>query len=73
MVVALTHFGYIKRMPIDTYRSQKRGGKGISGISTREEDFVKQIFTTSTHDTVLFFSKDMKFQKQVELLKELRL
>ena len=52
MVVALTHFGYIKRMPIDTYRSQKRGGKGISGISTREEDFVKQIFTTSTHDTV---------------------
>ena len=39
-VVALTHFGYIKRMPIDTYRSQKRGGKGITGIATREEDFV---------------------------------
>ena len=50
MVVALTHFGYIKRMPIDTYRSQRRGGKGITGISTREEDFVKQIFTTSTHE-----------------------
>ena len=55
-VIALTHFGYIKRMPIDTYRIQKRGGKGITGIATREEDFVKQIFTASTHDTVLFFS-----------------
>ena len=55
-VITLTHFGYIKRMPIDTYKSQKRGGKGITGISTREEDFVKQIFTASTHDTVLFFS-----------------
>ena len=55
-VIALTHFGYIKRMPIDTYKSQKRGGKGITGISTREEDFVKQIFIASTHDTILFFS-----------------
>ena len=55
-VVALTHFGYVKRMPIDTYKSQKRGGKGITGIATREEDFVKQIFTASTHDTILFFS-----------------
>ncbi len=63
MVVALTHFGYIKRMPIDTYRSQRRGGKGISGISTREEDFVKQIFTTSTHDTVLFFSNKGKLYR----------
>ena len=50
-------------MPIDTYRSQKRGGKGISGISTREEDFVKQIFTTSTHDTVLFFSNKGKLYR----------
>lgn len=55
-VVALTHFGYIKRMPIDTYRSQRRGGKGVTGIATREEDFVKEIFTASTHDTILFFS-----------------
>ena len=55
-VVALTHFGYIKRMPVDTYKSQRRGGKGITGIATREEDFVKQIFTASTHDTILFFS-----------------
>ena len=63
MVVALTHFGYIKRMPIDTYRSQKRGGKGITGISTREEDFVKQIFTASTHDTILFFSNKGKLYR----------
>ena len=62
-VVALTHFGYIKRMPIDTYRSQKRGGKGITGIATREEDFVKQIFTASTHDTILFFSNKGKLYR----------
>ena len=62
-VVALTHFGYIKRMPIDTYKSQKRGGKGITGISTREEDFVKQIFTASTHDTILFFSNKGKLYR----------
>ena len=55
-VIALTHFGYIKRMPLDTYRSQRRGGKGITGMATREEDFVKKIFTASTHDTILFFS-----------------
>lgn len=62
-VVALTHFGYVKRMPVDTYKSQKRGGKGITGISTREEDFVKQIFTASTHDTILFFSNKGKLYK----------
>ena len=62
-VVALTHFGYIKRMPIDTYKSQKRGGKGITGIATREEDFVKQIFTASTHDTILFFSNKGKLYR----------
>ena len=59
-VVALTHLGYIKRMPIDTYKSQKRGGKGITGIATREEDFVKELFTASTHDTILFFSNKGK-------------
>ena len=63
MVVALTHFGYIKRMPIDTYKSQKRGGKGITGIATREEDFVKQIFTASTHDVILFFTNKGKVYK----------
>ena len=62
-VVALTHFGYIKRMPIDTYKSQRRGGKGITGLATREEDFVKQIFTASTHDTILFFSNKGKLYK----------
>ena len=62
-VIALTHFGYIKRMPVDTYKSQKRGGKGITGISTREEDFVKEIFTASTHDTILFFSNKGKLYK----------
>ena len=62
-VIALTHFGYIKRMPIDTYRSQKRGGKGIVGITTKEDDFVKEIFTASTHDTVLFFSNKGKLYR----------
>ncbi len=62
-VVALTHFGYIKRVPVDTYKSQKRGGKGITGIATREEDFVKEIFTASTHDTILFFSNKGKLYR----------
>ena len=62
-VVALTHYGYIKRMPIDTYRSQKRGGKGITGMATRENDFVKEIFIASTHDTILFFSNKGKLYK----------
>ena len=62
-VVTLTHFGYIKRLPIDTYKSQRRGGKGISGMTTREEDFVKQIFTMSTHDTILFFSNKGKLYR----------
>ena len=63
VVIALTHFGYIKRMPIDTYKSQRRGGKGITGIATREGDFVKQIFTSSTHDLILFFSNKGKMYK----------
>ncbi len=58
IVVALTHFGYIKRMPLDTYRSQRRGGKGIIGISTRENDFVANIFTATTHRTFLFFTSN---------------
>ena len=62
-VVALTHFGYIKRMPIDTYKSQRRGGKGITGMTTKEDDFVKQIFTASTHDTILFFSNKGKLYR----------
>ena len=62
-VIALTHYGYIKRMPVDTYKSQRRGGKGITGIATREDDFVKEIFTASTHDTILFFSNKGKMYR----------
>jgi DNA gyrase subunit A len=56
VVINLTHLGYIKRMPEDTYKTQKRGGRGISGITTRDEDFVEDLFTTSTHDNLLFFT-----------------
>ena len=59
-VVALTHFGYIKRVPIDTYKTQRRGGRGITGIQTREEDFVEQLFITSTHDMIMFFTNKGK-------------
>ncbi len=62
-VISLTHYGYIKRMPVDTYKSQKRGGKGITGMTTREDDFVKQIFTASTHDTILFFTNKGKMYR----------
>ena len=55
-VITLTHFGYIKRLPVDTYKSQKRGGRGITGLSTREEDFVLRLFITSTHNYIHFFT-----------------
>lgn len=55
-VVTVSHKGYIKRVPLATYRAQRRGGKGRSGMSTRDEDFVTQLFVTSTHTPVLFFS-----------------
>ncbi|SKC88851.1 DNA gyrase subunit A [Maledivibacter halophilus] len=54
--ITLTHMGYIKRVPATTYKSQKRGGKGIAGLSTREEDFVETIFITSTHNYLMFFT-----------------
>ncbi len=56
MVVTVTHDGYIKRNPVDLYRSQRRGGKGIKGIKTVEEDFVSHLYLASTHDTFLFFT-----------------
>lgn len=56
VVITLTHTGYTKRVPVDTYKSQHRGGRGISGLATREEDFVEHIFTASTHDHILFFT-----------------
>ena len=52
----LTHYGYIKRLPANTYRSQRRGGKGISAMTTREEDFVDTLFVASSHDFILFFT-----------------
>lgn len=64
-IIALTSQGYIKRMPVDTYKSQNRGGKGIIGITTKENDFVKEIFTASTHDTVLFFTSKGKLYKMM--------
>ena len=62
-IITLTHFGYIKRMPVYTYKSQRRGGKGIAGLTTREDDFVKQIFNASTHDIILFFTNKGKLYK----------
>lgn len=56
VVVTLTHRGYVKRTPLSTYKSQKRGGKGITGLQTRDEDFVQDIFVTSTHKSILFFT-----------------
>lgn len=55
-VLTLTHFGYIKRQPTSAYHSQRRGGRGISGMSRREEDFVEELFVCSTHDYVMFFT-----------------
>ncbi len=55
-VMTLTHFGYIKRQPLDAYRTQKRGGKGVSGLTRRDEDFVEQLFVCSSHDYVAFFT-----------------
>ena len=56
MVVTLTHYGYVKRLPKATYRAQKRGGKGVVGATTREEDFVEQMYVVNTHDTLMFFT-----------------
>ena len=55
-VVTLSHKGYIKRVPLDTYREQRRGGKGVSGASTKDEDFIETLFVAATHDTMLFFT-----------------
>ena len=55
-VITLTHLGYIKRQPADTYKTQRRGGRGISGMSQRDEDFVEELFLCSTHDYILFFT-----------------
>ncbi len=61
--ITLTHLGYIKRVPVDTYKSQRRGGKGVTGITTRENDFVKNLIMTSTHDYLMFFTNTGKAHK----------
>ena len=63
IVVMLTHQGYIKRLPISTYRSQKRGGKGVSGMGTKENDFVQHIFITKSHNYIMFFTNKGKVYK----------
>lgn len=63
IVITLTHKGYIKRLPSSTYRTQKRGGRGIQGMGTNEDDFVEHLVSTSTHDTVLFFTNKGKVYK----------
>ncbi len=66
MVVTLTHKGYVKRVPLSTYRAQRRGGKGRSGMATREEDFVSRIFVANTHTPMLFFtSRGMAHSRKV--------
>ncbi|MEC5425050.1 DNA gyrase subunit A [Virgibacillus sp. C22-A2] len=60
IVITLTHQGYIKRLPSSTYRTQKRGGRGIQGMGTNEDDFVEHLVSTSTHDTILFFTNKGK-------------
>ena len=54
-MVTVSHAGYVKRVPLSTYRAQRRGGKGRSGMQTRDEDFVSRLFVASTHTPVLFF------------------
>ncbi len=59
----MTHFGYVKRQALDTYKSQRRGGRGISGMSTREEDFAENIFVANTHDFLMFFTNKARMHK----------
>jgi DNA gyrase subunit A len=63
VVVTMSHFGYIKRLSVDTYRAQKRGGRGVTGMQTKQDDFVEQMYISSTHDTILFFSNKGKMYK----------
>lgn len=56
IVITLTHGSYIKRLPVDTYRNQKRGGRGVAGMGTKEEDFVEHLFVTTTHHNIMFFT-----------------
>jgi DNA gyrase subunit A len=64
MVVTMTHFGYIKRLRVDSYKTQRRGGRGVSGMATREEDFVEHVMVTSTHANLLFFTNRGKVYRR---------
>src|SRR6201746_2272792 len=64
MVVTVSHAGYVKRVPLSTYRAQRRGGKGRAGMQTRDEDFVSRLFVASTHTPVLFFSSRGQVYKE---------
>ena len=63
VAITLTHLGYLKRIPADTYKTQKRGGKGITGLTTRENDFVSDLIMTSTHDNLMFFTNTGKVHR----------
>lgn len=63
VAITLTNFGYIKRLPEDTYKAQNRGGKGVTALTTRDEDFVKDLYITSTHDYLLFFTNKGKMYR----------
>jgi DNA gyrase subunit A len=64
IVITLSHNGYIKRLPVSTYRSQRRGGRGIQGMGTNEDDFVEHLITTSTHNTILYFTNKGKVYRK---------
>jgi DNA gyrase subunit A len=64
IVITLSHNGYIKRLPVSTYRSQRRGGRGIQGMGTNDDDFVEHLITTSTHNTILYFTNKGKVYRK---------
>ncbi|MFM1538815.1 DNA gyrase subunit A [Helcococcus bovis] len=71
VIITLTNQGYIKRLPADTYKVQNRGGRGVTGMTTKEDDFVQNLFVTSTHDNILFFTNKGKvFKKKAFEIKE---
>jgi DNA gyrase subunit A len=57
-IITISHGGYIKRVPVDTYRAQRRGGKGVAGMTTKDDDYVEHLFTATTHDSIMFFTPD---------------
>ena len=67
VVITITHTGYIKRLPVTTYRSQKRGGRGVVGMDTKDNDFVEHLFVTNTHHYLLFFTNKGKVYQSESL------